>query len=201
MFIEDLSPCWYLGSPYDPEGKKLKAVGWLAMGHPFTRRQIETSETRFGQLLKLLEDPWEPCCFMGAHECEFCPKENLEEFFKNGKWYEETIVSHQVVNGIEVECIEWKNPITEAHDRRHRIDRGELTVRFGATNLFVPGEGCVYIAPSMIVHYLDVHDYDPPAIFWEAVMNCPEMRSDTYRQALIFNGPSNEEWARDVRLG
>lgn len=201
MFIEDLSACRYLGSRYDPEGKKLTAVGWLAMDHPFTRRRIETPEARLGKLLKLLEDPWEPCCFMGAHDCEFCPKQNPEEFYKNGKWYQEKIVSHMVVNGIEVKCTELKNPATEAYDRSHRIDCGGLTVRFGANNLFVPGEGCVYVAPSMIVHYVDAHGYDPPVIFWQAVTNCPEMGSKAYRQALILNGPSNEEWARALSIG
>ncbi|MFZ3217848.1 MAG: hypothetical protein WA192_17440 [Candidatus Acidiferrales bacterium] len=40
------------------------------------------------------------------------------------------------------------------------------------------------MAPSMILHYIDVHDYEPPEVFWEAVMNCPEMGSEAYRQAL-----------------
>ena len=56
-YFEDLSPCLYFGDYFSPEGEKVKAVGWLATGRPYTRRQRETSETRFGQLLKLLEDP------------------------------------------------------------------------------------------------------------------------------------------------
>jgi hypothetical protein len=53
----------------------------------------------------------------------------------------------------------------------------------------------------MIAHYVDVHSYEPPAVFWEAVMKCPEMGSETYRQALIANGPSNVDWLRAVQAG
>jgi hypothetical protein len=167
LFYEDLSPCMYV-SPSLAEGEKLTAVGWLAWGHPYTLRQLQLPETRFGQLLRLLVGPWEPLCFMGSHECEFCPVEP---------------------------------PYLEVYYRRHRIERDGLVVHFGATNVYVPGEGCVYVAPSMIAHYVDVHSYEPPAVFWEAVMNCPEMGSETYRQALIANGPSNENWVRAVQAG
>src|SRR6266446_4910052 len=87
----------------------------------------------------------------------------------------------------------------EAYYRRHRIERDGLVVHFGANNLYVPADGCVYVAPSMIAHYVDVHRYEPPVAFWEAVMNCPKMGSETYRQALIANGPSNEDWEREVQ--
>jgi hypothetical protein len=92
-------------------------------------------------------------------------------------------------------------PYLEVYYRRHRIERDGLVVHFGATNVYVPGEGCVYVAPSMIAHYVDVHSYEAPAVFWEAVMNCPEMGSETYGQALIANGPSNEDWVRAVQAG
>lgn len=166
LFFEDLSPCMYVAASL-AAGEKLKAVGWLAWGHPYTLRQLQLQETRFGQLLRLLVDPWEPLCFMGSHECEFCPEEPLQDL--------------------------------ETHYRRHRIERDGLVVHFGANNLYVPADGCVYVAPSMIAHYVDVHSYEPPAVFWEAVMNCPEMGSETYRQALIANGPSNEDWVRAVQ--
>jgi len=151
------------------EGEKLKAVGWLAWGHPYTLRQLQSQETRFGQLLRLLVHPWEPIYFMGSHECEFCTEEPPQDL--------------------------------EAYYRRHRIERDGLVVHFGANNLYVPADGCVYVAPSMIAHYVDVHDYEPPAVFWEAVMKCPEMGSETYRQALIANGPSNEDWVRAAQAG
>jgi hypothetical protein len=181
------------------EGERLKAVGWLAWGHPYTSRQLPLLETRLGQLLRLLVDPWEPGCFMGSHECEFCPEETVQVSPEGNEGSEEPLVTCQVVDGVKNECIEWQTPRLKAYYHRHQIERDGLVVHFGATNLYVPADGCVYVAPSMIVHYVDVHRYEPPAVFWEAVMNCPEMASETYKQALIANGPLNEHWVRAVR--
>jgi hypothetical protein len=50
----------------------------------------------------------------------------------------------------------------------------------GSANVFVPGEACVYVAPSLILHYIDTHAYAPPDVFWEAVRACPPMRSMAY---------------------
>jgi hypothetical protein len=150
MFYQDLSVCSYI-SNFDGPKEKLKAVGWLAVGHPYTQRRTGTPEIRFRQLVKLLQDPWEPIHWMGYHDCEFCPAE----------------VRPRVGIG-SIEC-------------------GGYVAHFGASNLFVPGENCLYVAPSMILHYIDVHDYEPPEVFWEAVMNCPEMGSEAYLQALAVN--------------
>jgi hypothetical protein len=57
-----------------------------------------------------------------------------------------------------------------------------------AYSLFVPGSGCVYVTPSNIVHYIDIHFYQPPEEFREAVLNCPEMRSAHYYRLLLNNG-------------
>lgn len=55
----------------------------------------------------------------------------------------------------------------------------------GGANLFVPGEHCVYVAPSLIEHYIDVHGYAPPPPFCQAVVVCPRMNSENYFQALM----------------
>ena len=181
------------------EGEKLKAVGWLACGHPYTSRQLPLSEARLGQLLRLLVDPWQPVYFMDSHECEFCPEETVQVSPVESEGSEEPLVTRQVVDGTEIEFVELRTPRLKAYYLRHQIERDGLVVYFGATNLYVPGDGCVYVAPSMIAHYVDVHRYEPPAVFWEAVMNCPPMASETYKRALIANGPSNEDWVRAVR--
>ena len=80
------------------------------------------------------------------------------------------------------------------------IQREGLVVYCGANNLYVPASGYIFVAPSLIAHYVEMHSYEPPEIFWEAVMNCPEMGSEAYKQALVINGPSNKRWRRDVRL-
>jgi hypothetical protein len=60
--------------------------------------------------------------------------------------------------------------------------------RIGAANLFVPADDCVFVAPSLIAHYIDAHDYAPPAEFQQAVMNCPAMRSMAYLNMLRKHG-------------
>jgi hypothetical protein len=40
----------------------------------------------------------------------------------------------------------------------------------------------------MIVQYIDAHDYQPPAVFQRAVLECPEMRSMAYLTQLRSHG-------------
>jgi hypothetical protein len=61
----------------------------------------------------------------------------------------------------------------------------------GALNLFVPGHGFLYTAPSMIAHYILAHNYAPPQEFCDAVLHCPPMRSLEYFEAIIKNGPES----------
>lgn len=190
-YFEDLSPCLYFGEHFiGATAEKIKAVGWLAKGRPYPRRQTEMPETTFRQLLRLLEDPWEPCHCMGYHECRFCPPPTPP--VSQGQNKAPDVVTRKFVRGVEFVLV--RSPKTDAFERRHRIERDGVVIRFGANNLFVPGEGVIYVAPSMIAHYIDAHAYEPPAVFWEAVMKCPEMWSDAYGQALILNGPTNEKW-------
>ena len=61
----------------------------------------------------------------------------------------------------------------------------------GAFNLFVPGAGFLYAAPSMLAHYILTHNYAPPPQFQQAVLNCPPMGSPEYYQAIVENGPQS----------
>jgi len=79
-----------------------------------------------------------------------------------------------------------------------RISRGPQIVRcwdtgidigVGLSNLFVPGDGFLYVAPSMIIHYIDAHEYAPPDEFQAAVLRCPPMRSAEYFERLVQNSP------------
>jgi hypothetical protein len=63
-------------------------------------------------------------------------------------------------------------------------------VSTGHANLFVPGEGVLYAAPSMIAHYIVAHEYAPPELFCEAVMRCPPMHSMDYLKALLKSSPT-----------
>lgn len=71
-------------------------------------------------------------------------------------------------------------------------------VPLGSSNLFVPGDGFLYVAPSTVIHYMDAHEYSPPAEFQRAVMNCPPMRSIRYLKQIKDNA-SVEFRARFLR--
>src|SRR5882762_3391446 len=51
-------------------------------------------------------------------------------------------------------------------------------------NIFVPGAGCVYVAPGGVVHYVESHKYLPPPEFVESFMPCPAYGSQEFQQAL-----------------
>ncbi len=63
-----------------------------------------------------------------------------------------------------------------------------IHVRMGSANLYVPDEGCILVAPSLILHFIDAHDYAPPETFCAAVLACPPVRSPEYFRALIRGG-------------
>ena len=55
-------------------------------------------------------------------------------------------------------------------------------------NVFVPGNGYLFVSPESITHYIDAHGYFPPQEFQDAVMACPEPGTQTFRKALLENG-------------
>lgn len=55
-------------------------------------------------------------------------------------------------------------------------------------NMFIPGDGFIFVSPAMIVHYVAAHSYRPPDEFITAVMACPDMRTTAYRKAFLANG-------------
>lgn len=75
-----------------------------------------------------------------------------------------------------------------------RLRRQNESVLVGCWNLFVPGNECVFVAPSLIIHYIDSHGYCPPAVFQQAVMGCPEMRSMGYLKAVKGIKSAEEGW-------
>ena len=54
----------------------------------------------------------------------------------------------------------------------------------GFKNVFVPGDAKIYLAPELILHYIDQHGYAPPSEFQQAVLDCPTMRSIEYLRAI-----------------
>jgi hypothetical protein len=54
----------------------------------------------------------------------------------------------------------------------------------GDIDIFVPGDEVVYYAPSLILHYIRRHKYAPPPCFVDAVLKCPDPRSQEYCDAI-----------------
>lgn len=81
---------------------------------------------------------------------------------------------------------------TAAEMRSTEVVVGDLRFTVGSTNLYVPGETSLYVAPSLILHYILVHEYQPPIAFCRSVVACPRASSRAYHNAICRTGPS--EW-------
>ena len=140
-WYEDLARCDYFDRRH--KGAALLATGWLGRGHAFETGSVDAED--FDRLVDLLVQPWQPCFFLGYHDCELCNEADGPHSFE--------------------------------HDGR-RID-------IGTSNLFVPTPGLdVLVAPSMVIHYIQAHDYRPPEVFLQAVRECPPMGSRAYFRAI-----------------
>jgi hypothetical protein len=66
---------------------------------------------------------------------------------------------------------------------------GMPSVPMGNRNLVLPGAGFCYVAPSLVLHYMDAHQYVPPDEFIKAVLECPPIRSQEYQKAVQALAP------------
>jgi hypothetical protein len=67
----------------------------------------------------------------------------------------------------------------------HRCDLGGCDGQRGAQHVVIPSRSCVYVAPDLVVHYVEVHSYCPPQEFIDAVLACPEQSSEAYVELVI----------------
>ena len=66
--------------------------------------------------------------------------------------------------------------------------RGQ-TFSVGIANLFVPSPTDLYVAPSLILHYIDIHHYLPHSQFIDAVAQCPDPQSQQYMEMIRSVAP------------
>ena len=66
----------------------------------------------------------------------------------------------------------------------HECDLCKFEGEHGSANLFVPADGVIYVAPELIVHYMNLHGYARAHVFCRAVLACPPMRSMQYLKAI-----------------
>jgi len=55
-------------------------------------------------------------------------------------------------------------------------------------NLFIPTDGKVLVAPEGIIHYIRVHEYKPPEVFINAVLDCPPQDSLEFFEEVARSG-------------
>ena len=66
----------------------------------------------------------------------------------------------------------------------------------GYQNLFIPGDGVLYVCPEMILHYIKIHQYQPPDEFCNAVLNCPDCDSTEY--IMLIRAIGIEEFNKEI---
>lgn len=67
---------------------------------------------------------------------------------------------------------------------RHQCDLCPSKSKNGYRNLFIPGNGFLFVCPELIVHYITDHEYAPPVEFCTAVVACPPMNSRDYLEVV-----------------
>ena len=77
----------------------------------------------------------------------------------------------------------------------HGITYKDRKIVVGALNLFLPGDGLLYVMPALAAHYILAHGYAPPAEFCAAVLCCPPMRLLAY-----FEGAFAKPWCIAVQF-
>jgi hypothetical protein len=183
-YFADFSPCTYFGWDYGAgEDSKIKAVGWLSPDHPFTKGTV--SDVRFHSLLRLFVNLWEPCQFLGGQSCEFCGPLDVSrstEYSPDSRF----VARRRISDGVET--FEILGPETEIFKRKNSYNPDILEINIGVSNLFVPGDNFIFATPSLILHYIHGHNYDPPPSFWDAVVASSRLSFEAYKEALIQNG-------------
>lgn len=58
-----------------------------------------------------------------------------------------------------------------------------------STDILVPDKTILYVAPSLILHYVRCHQYLPPTCFLDAALGCPEPGSKEYFAAVKLAAP------------
>lgn len=58
----------------------------------------------------------------------------------------------------------------------------------GSGNLFVPEGNRLLVCPELVLHYIAAHHYQPPEVFREAVLRCPDPGGSEYRKQFLRAG-------------
>lgn len=136
----------------------IRGVGFLRRGQPFETGDVD--EAVFAKLCELVQNPWQPWACGGVHHCDLC------RFTGNsvGTYYRKSASGMVQHPGL---------PVSAASS---------------SVDLWVPGDGFLWVCPTSVTHYIDAHGFRPPEKFSAAVLRCPPMRSMEYLKAILANG-------------
>jgi hypothetical protein len=107
-------------------------------------------------------------------------------WLERGKPYASGNVDRRVYDAlVEMQKNPWQPVVSMG---THECELCRFEGEYGTSNLLVPADGVIYVAPELIVHYMNAHGYVPPDAFCRAVLACPPMRSMQYLKAIKVCG-------------
>jgi hypothetical protein len=77
----------------------------------------------------------------------------------------------------------------------HFCNLGGCARAGGSRFLIIPSTTCDYVAPDLVAHYVEQHEYSPPTEFVTAILACPEQSSEAYVELLL---PFAGIWSLDA---
>lgn len=163
-YFRDLTRCTYGGLPHRAAGEL--AVGWLSVAYPFPTGNFPSD--LLDRLAELVENPVNR--FRGMHDCDICLPA-VEHRFPEPPEEHQGVLMQSLGTWIVSERTDWSVRIA---GREIDVGNGEIQV---------VGEGnVVYVAPTMILHYIVAHRYLPPEEFLRAVRtgHLPELPPEAF---------------------
>jgi hypothetical protein len=150
-YFSDLSPYCYCS-----DDVQAKNIGWLQRGHRFDT--AEPSE----DTLDLI---WEFCSAApirsrGVHQCDLCATPQTVHAVRNGVT--------QLLGSSEIVVFARETDTSVLQRRLRETESGALFFFRGSTVPF-----SIFVAPTLIYHYVESHHYKPPDDFLRALREGP----------------------------
>ncbi len=111
------------------------------------------------------------------------PQVRVVGWLNPGFPFETGSVSPEFMSKLKQQCVTPYRPMVlmGAHECEFKPDSSTQCQAPGHKNLWIPGaNGCLYVAPEMIVHYIETHGYKPPEEFIQTVLAAPAQKSPEY---------------------
>jgi hypothetical protein len=163
----DLTPHTYANMNLDALN-----VGYLSADQPYTKGEVE--EEFLLRLSAICLKPLE-VKFHGAHSCELCPRTDQNK----SALIQENTIHLKLLDALRQAVADGMAGALDAFlmvNDRYRIILGQIsTLRMAScgSEFRFEANGRAYAGPTMILHYIVAHEYQPPQEFIQAVMSSP----------------------------